>query len=111
MRQFECDYVYLRSWTPIYKGQRRGCGVGFLNCFKKGSSNFFHTVRSSKHEGGVQKRGYHLFSTKINLSDVIFPSVCMCLFTYTIWDYVFKNGPGKICGTRPLKNLKGYSLP
>ena len=24
---------------------------------------------------------------------------------------VFKNGPSKICGRQPLKNLKGYGLP
>ena len=27
-----------------------------------------------------------------------------------IWDKVFKNGPGKICGRQPLKNLEGYGL-
>ena len=27
-----------------------------------------------------------------------------------IWDKVFKNGPSKICGRQPLKNLKGYGL-
>ena len=27
-----------------------------------------------------------------------------------IWEYVFKNRPSKICGTRPLKNLKLYDL-
>ena len=27
-----------------------------------------------------------------------------------IWDKVFKNGPNKICGKRPLKNLKGNDL-
>ena len=26
--------------------------------------------------------------------------------TYLIWDKVFKNGPSKICGRQPLKNLK-----
>ena len=35
-------------------------------------------------------------------------------FQYTrminIWDKVFKNGPSKICGKQPLKNLKGYGL-
>ena len=25
-----------------------------------------------------------------------------------IWEYIFKNGPSKIWGTRPLKNLKLY---
>ena len=25
-------------------------------------------------------------------------------------DKVFKNGPRKICGKQPLKNLKGYEL-
>ena len=27
-----------------------------------------------------------------------------------IWDKVFKNGPSKISGRQPLKNLKGYGL-
>ena len=27
-----------------------------------------------------------------------------------IWDKIFKNGPSKICGRQPLKNLKGYGL-
>ena len=27
------------------------------------------------------------------------------------WDKVFKNGPSKICGRQPLKNLKRYDLP
>ena len=27
-----------------------------------------------------------------------------------IWDKVFKDGPSKICGRQPLKNLKGYGL-
>ena len=26
------------------------------------------------------------------------------------WVKVFKNGPSKICGRQPLKNLKGYGL-
>ena len=26
------------------------------------------------------------------------------------WDKVVKNGPSKICGRHPLKNLKGYGL-
>ena len=27
-----------------------------------------------------------------------------------IWGKVFKNGPCKICGKQPFKNLKGYAL-
>ena len=26
------------------------------------------------------------------------------------WFKVLKNGPSKICGTQPLKNLKGFGL-
>ena len=26
------------------------------------------------------------------------------------WEKVFKNGPSKICGRQPLKNLKEYAL-
>ena len=28
-----------------------------------------------------------------------------------IWSKVFKNGPSKICGRQPLKNLKRYGRP
>ena len=28
-----------------------------------------------------------------------------------MWDKVFKNGPSKICGRQPLKNLKEYGRP
>ena len=28
-----------------------------------------------------------------------------------IWDKVLKNGPNKICGRQPLKNMKWYGLP
>ena len=38
---------------------------------------------------------------------VIFPLV----FYSTIWNKLFKNGPSKISGRQPLKNLKGYGLP
>ena len=31
-------------------------------------------------------------------------------FRVYIWDEVFKNGPSKIYGRQPLKNLKGYTL-
>ena len=27
-----------------------------------------------------------------------------------MWDKVFRNGPSKICGRHPLKNLKGYGM-
>ena len=32
------------------------------------------------------------------------------MFPVNICDKVFKNGPSKICGRQPLKNLKGYGL-
>ena len=40
-------------------------------------------------------------------------SFCQSFFNYIsiIWDKVFKNGPSKIYGRQPLKNLKGYGLP
>ena len=31
-------------------------------------------------------------------------------FRVSKWDKVFKNGPSKICGRQPLKNLKVYGL-
>ena len=34
----------------------------------------------------------------------------MRLFLNTIWVKVFKNGPNKICGRQPLKNLKWHGL-
>ena len=30
--------------------------------------------------------------------------------TIKIWDKILNNGPSKICGRQPLKNLKGYGL-
>ena len=27
-----------------------------------------------------------------------------------MWDKVFKNGPSKICGRQPLKDLKGHGM-
>ena len=32
-------------------------------------------------------------------------------WSYYIWAKVFNNGPAKICGRQPLKNLKWYGLP
>ena len=43
---------------------------------------------------------------------------CVCTWNWSSsakiginWDILFKNGPSKICGRQPLKNLKGYGLP
>ena len=36
------------------------------------------------------------------------PKLYKLIISYIIWDKVFKNGPSKICGREPLKNLKGY---
>ena len=44
---------------------------------------------------------------------IMFPYFSIAFMLYQsnyIWDKVFKNGPSKICGTQPLKNLKGYGL-
>ena len=30
---------------------------------------------------------------------------------FIVWDKVFSNGPSKLCGRQPLKNLKSYDLP
>ena len=30
---------------------------------------------------------------------------------WNLWVKIFKNGPSKICGRQPLKNLKWYGLP
>ena len=45
------------------------------------------------------KMGYLLNYSSVNINSMF------------IWDKVFKNGPSKICGRQPLKNLKGYGLP
>ena len=34
----------------------------------------------------------------------------MMVQSMIISDKVFKNGPSKICGRQPLKNMKGYGL-
>ena len=34
----------------------------------------------------------------------------ICSGKIIIWDKVFKSGPSKVCGRKPLKNLKGYGL-
>ena len=39
-----------------------------------------------------------------------FTKVLPVFLNIIIWDKVFKNGPSKICGRQPLKNLKGYGL-
>ena len=36
---------------------------------------------------------------------------CFGQYSIRFWDKVFKNGPNKICGRQPLKNLKWYGLP
>ena len=49
----------------------------------------------------------------IEFSTLWFETVAMKLVANSlnfIWDKVFKNGPGKICGRQPLKNLKGHGL-
>ena len=37
-------------------------------------------------------------------------SFFITIFSEHIWDKLFKNGPSKICGRQPLKNLKGYGV-
>ena len=37
-------------------------------------------------------------------------SFFITIFSEHIWDKVFENGPSKICGRQPLKNLKGYDV-
>ena len=52
----------------------------------------------------------------MNLCTRIFHSFCYkaavkelsCNKWKKLWDKVFKNGPSKICGRQPLKNLKTY---
>ena len=48
---------------------------------------------------------------KNNFNEFVdFPLLKVCTETIK-WDKVFKNGTSKICGRKPLKNLKGYGLP
>ena len=41
---------------------------------------------------------------------VIIDIVIIITIITFIWDKIFKNGPIKICGRQPLKNLKEYGL-
>ena len=45
-----------------------------------------------------------------NMNDLFLVVVFILKLICFIWDKVFKNGPSKICGRQPLKNLKGYGL-
>ena len=38
-------------------------------------------------------------------------SLYLTIITSIKWYKIFKNGPSKICGRQPLKNLKSYVLP
>ena len=40
----------------------------------------------------------------------VYKAYCVLVRCRNIWDKVFNNGPSKICGREPLKNLKGYGL-
>ena len=54
---------------------------------------------------------YHQFQTAIIFANLIpFFQIQVYKFGTIIRDKVFKNGPSKICGRQPLKNLKGYGL-
>ena len=53
----------------------------------------------------LSKSNYHEWVTRVN-----FGCNCFQLTLNHIWDKVFKNGPSKISGRQPLKNLKGYGL-
>ena len=52
--------------------------------------------------------GIFHFCDKLILSKYFLSDFLPC--SPHIWDKVFKNGPSKICGRQPLKNLKGYGL-
>ena len=43
------------------------------------------------------------------LSGILKQVGCLNFSNYA-WDKVFKSGRSKICGRKPLKNLKGYGL-
>ena len=55
----------------------------------------------------LQHRCFSMKSEKF-LRALILKNICerLLLKALIIWDKVFKNGPGKICGRQPLKNLK-----
>ena len=48
--------------------------------------------------------------TEILIISIYFGVVLPSYLLKNLWDKVFKNGPSKICGRQPLKNLKGYGL-
>ena len=82
----------IEPFTKIVKGQKP------LTIFAK--SSFVDVRMGSEYaSGGINKPARHLHFDNIELTDV-----------NIISDKVFKNGPSKICGRQPLKNLKGYGL-
>ena len=82
----------IEPFTKIVKGQKP------LTIFAK--SSFVDVRMGSEYaSGGINEPARHLHFDKIELTDV-----------NIISDKVFKNGPSKICGRQPLKNLKGYGL-
>ena len=67
------------------------------------------SITLNNHEMILQLKEIHFGSHLVSL--------CVCSLSETLydslknyWDKVFKNGPGKICGRQPLKNLKWHDL-
>ena len=82
-RQYSSDYIHLISLLK----------VNFCRSFLILLWRWFRQTRTDKQKckmiGNILD-GYVI--------------TCHCI----IWDKIFKNGPSKICGRQPLKNLKGY---
>ena len=55
---------------------------------------------------------FHLFKPTVPSSGYLVNPALHYYHSYSplAWDKVFKNGPSKICGRQPLKNLKEYGL-
>ena len=90
------DIVFWKHYDLFMKKEYLWC------CWKK-----FETLRTDILSRKYQSRFKHftcpLLNTLFHLWNLI--------LTYETWDKVFKNGPSKIRGEQPLKNLKWYGLP
>ena len=56
---------------------------------------------------------YGWVSQLIKNKKIVFQKIVLMVSTqakHHKWEKVFKNGPSKICGRQPLKNLKEYGL-
>ena len=111
--------------------------IQFMSCVKEASDRNFHG-KNEQNLKNILNNNYfeNEMITVINCykhstcilswNDVgLFPCIfnvekmwCVCTWNWSSsakiginWDKLFKNGPSKICGKQPLRNLRGYGLP